>query len=116
MKVVPLRQAAILLSALPKPELAAILKRLEPAHAASLAGQLTKLSRIESAELNVAIGRFLSSIKPQRRTPCPCIHHRNWLRHPSSGKPGPGYPSRPSRPNHRPSQYPLRPRPPDRTP
>ncbi len=59
-----LRQAAILLSALPKPELAAILKRLEPVHAASLAGQLTHVTRIDSAELNNAVGRFLSAYRP----------------------------------------------------
>jgi flagellar motor switch protein FliG len=56
-----LRQAALLLSALPKPQLAAILKRLSASHAASLSRELSQLREMDSAEMNVAVRAFLDA-------------------------------------------------------
>ncbi len=54
-----LRQAAVLLSALSKPQLAAILKRLSPVQAAKVTDQLGRLSGVDTAEFNRSVRQFI---------------------------------------------------------
>ncbi len=62
-----LRQAIVLLSALPKPQLAAILKRLAPAQAAIIADQLTRLDAFDTAEFNRAVRQFITVAQQAER-------------------------------------------------
>lgn len=55
-----LRQAVVLLSALPKPQLAAILKRLEPSEAAAIADQLSRLGVLDTSEFNRTVRQFIT--------------------------------------------------------
>ena len=55
-----LRQAIVLLSALPKPQLGAILKRLAPAQAALIANHLDRFDDVDTAEFNRAVRQFIT--------------------------------------------------------
>ncbi len=70
-----LRQAAVLLSALPKPQLAAILKRLSPAHAAAVSDQLGQLSGVDTAEFNRSVRQFIDCTKTAEPESAPPTVH-----------------------------------------